>query len=1121
MEPVCCSTPVMRVIADAAAGGAPHATPSPCGKNLPEAISLTCTPGRVFSSDVSATEDVDGVVDVSPFSSTTPSLASAACYAANQEVGITPKEAVHRAGGKKRESPARRVLRPRNEEQVGATASLPPESRRGSTPVVEGTPVPSTSSESASPPRTVGSLHRLSAPIPSAMKHRAQLAEPKMSSDREAALTMSSFKPLHGDLARPSSGLFSLRTTSGATTHTSTCNSKQLSPPERKKNAPQNEDRSDMSSRARSHPHLSVLVDLLDHKPFTEEAVLLELEAIRKRSLLTTAPFNKHLLPILARYLLRDKFGEEAAAHYVSFLTCPPGTPRPDGAVNTTNHIASFLPRVNEIRRERRRMKEEVRRSPTHHYTITPPRSPKEAGAVSITTTSSERRPNWQRRCTPTYDALEDASDIPSTWASSSRSPTSCSKSFSPQLPSPLPRDRLHLYTQEQLLVDRKQAKAEDRTIVDVVVDPTETKARAKNVYAVVEASTNCSTLQEPSILQPPPPFPAEKGTAAGKLKKSEKAIPEPLCEARVTSALEDATSAHLSQESDVLRQLSSISPVSTAGMMANDYQSTFYHDAPQKPLSSASHVSKPAKSAHRGDHEGNGLRGRQHDVSVVVVGGTLNLSDIPCGLDPSSSAQEGLRHDETGASTGFLSSYLEELATGTAANDGVSGGSKKQRLLDTVKPVKTKKRRPLHSSAVDDSHSSVLRNQRGDAEYRTAAPHSSTTESYLVRPAKRKQAANKTDSEVGLANLHRQHSPLDLSASCTVATNAGYYSTLPDASMITQKPASLPASPSVDRKRHGKREIRELRRHTTPQDAPRDATQTYPSYGSLLPGGSTMLARTVGTLDVSRVTEARAEYSAFDSTVASQLPSPSLFVSENTSFLATKGEMSAAVFSMFQQDNSSTSHPAVRGNKRNTTSSPARGPGAAESQDGGPYSAFHSAQESAKMSPPTQSPEISVFASETTANAMEDPTPTLHEDPAESSAYSALATNSSSGGLSNGMSPPVYRTHKRSPLTRASPPPNNGELSQQPHRGDTSYGSFIRSSPTRLSPVPPDGRDTQSSTRLQCASTIPTSRSLSEHFRASLLQNSSSRDRGTSANHSSLVDASGTVNTAADRSSV
>lgn len=85
----------------------------------------------------------------------------------------------------------------------------------------------------------------------------------------------------------------------------------------------------EVTSRLPSSPHCTMLSDLIPHplsKPGArldeaeEEKVLLELEALRVRALPLSRPFNTHILPMLAWYTLRDKFGEVVADHYAALL---------------------------------------------------------------------------------------------------------------------------------------------------------------------------------------------------------------------------------------------------------------------------------------------------------------------------------------------------------------------------------------------------------------------------------------------------------------------------------------------------------------------------------------------------------------------------------------------------------------------------------------------------------------------------------------------------------------------------------------------------------------------------------------------------------------------------------
>ncbi|ORC86778.1 uncharacterized protein TM35_000262300, partial [Trypanosoma theileri] len=127
-------------------------------------------------------------------------------------------------------------------------------------------------------------------------------------------------------------------------------------------------------------PHVSHISELLDKHPFTEEEMLRELEALRRRSQRTSAPFNRHILPILAQYVLRDKWGP-AAEPYAACLATPDGTP-----------VASFVPAIERLREERRAQRAQQRDRPAHHYAITPATPPQQRPVTPPAGSGSRRR---------------------------------------------------------------------------------------------------------------------------------------------------------------------------------------------------------------------------------------------------------------------------------------------------------------------------------------------------------------------------------------------------------------------------------------------------------------------------------------------------------------------------------------------------------------------------------------------------------------------------------------------------------------------------------------------------------------------------------------------------------
>ncbi|KAK7195334.1 hypothetical protein NESM_000459900 [Novymonas esmeraldas] len=515
----------------------------PPAKNLPEAMSLCNTPRKVFSAEVSAAEDTEARSNTSSrVSPVSPSRLSSEVYSSSAHNGsrqrsssseacssatplvLTAAAATPTTAAAKAEKTAQRA-----EETVTISAVQyemdSPATIRTPRPRSPAPRLSSTAAVTVLPPPPAAPV-RPTAPTSLRTAQRAHAATRGSGTNTTQSTSSSSFKPLRKDFGQPPSDLFSLETPSSHPAQQSTTVSSQRALPARCRAdvAPPKVSRkleqSDLSSVARSNPHLSVLVDLLDKKVFTEEQVLLELEAIRKRSLHTSAPFNRRLLPILAWYLLRDKFGDDAATKYVALLTSPTAAGRThDRAAAATTAgataIATFLPRVNEIRRARREAKEQNRKHPKHLYTITPPTSPTQTGALSSRRggggdATQRTRP---RRRTAAFDALQDASDLPTvstTSFSSSQSPTSLSPQPSGHVASPLPYDRLHVYTRNDAVLDRHLAKAEDRSIVDVVVDTADHHARARNVFEVVEADIS-SIVAEPSVFHGPdytPPVP-------------------------------------------------------------------------------------------------------------------------------------------------------------------------------------------------------------------------------------------------------------------------------------------------------------------------------------------------------------------------------------------------------------------------------------------------------------------------------------------------------------------------------------------------------------------------------------------------------------------------------------
>lgn len=247
---------------------------------------------------------------------------------------------------------------------------------------------------------------------------------------------------------------------------------------------------------ARRNPHLSVLVDLLDNKAFTEENVLLELEAVRKRSLLTTAPFNHYLLPILAWYLLRDKFGETTATKYVAFLKGDETSVDLSAGNNPNKHFVSLVPAVNDIRHERRERKAALLQHPQHHYTIPNATACGDGdGAAGQQHEGAGRTP--RQGCQPGFSVLSEDSLLPS-------APSARRQAY----------DRMRQYDAGQLRSDRIELHRPDRTVLDVQI-LTDDDARAHNRFTVKENSHGQSTLlpdasEDKSTREGPPAAPLQ-----------------------------------------------------------------------------------------------------------------------------------------------------------------------------------------------------------------------------------------------------------------------------------------------------------------------------------------------------------------------------------------------------------------------------------------------------------------------------------------------------------------------------------------------------------------------------------------------------------------------------------
>ncbi|KAG5471441.1 hypothetical protein LSCM1_01529 [Leishmania martiniquensis] len=530
----------MSSVAGSAHTAAPTvATPFQHTKNLPEAISLTSTPHKVFGIEVSAAENVDARLSASRMSLMSPSRISSEAYTSSRRTGSRRHSSSSEAQagvmcGLLNETDSISITRCTIDipDVAHAPTAKTGAQMPGSVPSGKRLPPPSASFEGPSRP---SSLHAPRKAQPGTAR------APDIQTDTATAQSASAvLEPFRKELDQPLSDLC-LHTRSPLSQEgTAPCGVDSPATPQKSSGtskAPRHLRQSDMRSVARSATHLSVLADLLDAKVFSEEDVLFELEAIRKRSLRTSAPFNKRLLPILAWYLLRDKFGDEAATQYVSLLTSSTEASPSASAGSATISIASFLPRVNEIRRLRREAKERNRKNPKHHYAIAAPASPTQGAKLSDGTHAHPQRRQQPRRHAA-FCALKDASDIPTTSAERLCSPqfSKTPRSLCAGNLSPLPYGRLRVYTYERACVDRQRAKAEDRPVVDVVVNTSDREARAKNVFNIVEEEPS-SVAEEPSLFHDPGhQSTAAKAPATG--STSEKRAPVPPASARSSCGL-------------------------------------------------------------------------------------------------------------------------------------------------------------------------------------------------------------------------------------------------------------------------------------------------------------------------------------------------------------------------------------------------------------------------------------------------------------------------------------------------------------------------------------------------------------------------------------------------------
>ncbi|CAC9520542.1 hypothetical protein, unknown function [Leishmania infantum JPCM5] len=788
---------VSRQARPANAATSEKATPFLSAKHLPEAMSLTNTPGKVCSSDVSAAEDAERRSSASRISPISPSRISSEAYTSS-----------HRTGSRQRSSSS--------EAQAGVTPGvvhgidsmgtarygkdLPAELSTSTAKLRIQKPSEPLAVKLLAPPPALPERPALPSPPHASKEPNTQSARASgVKSDSDAAASaLSPFDPLHRDFAKPPSDLLSLRTPSTLPQESHTpprgqspaTHSARAGAPKVARNLGQR----DLSSVARSNAHLSVLADLVDKKMFSEEDVLLELEAVRKRSLLTSAPFNKRLLPILAWYLLRDKFGDEAATRYVSLLTSPAGTTPPDGAVSTTSTIASFLPRVNEIRRVRREIKESNRKKPKHHYAINPPASPTEAAKLSDIEGAHDKR--RQLRRTAAFDALEDASDIPTTGLLSPQSRHTLS-SPCVRNRSPLTYGRLHVYTREDAVIDRRDAKAEDRPVVDVVVDAANRQDRAKNVFEVVEEQAS-SVVEEPSVFQGPgrkPP--TTKGTASKSMSKER--APAPPASAHAACALGEATarSRHGLQVhgSDACAMLdvtpsigvfSEVSPANESEEGLSLFYREFVGGADQERTPSVSAFWKaitssdtpaartepgrrclPARHPQHGhvDRSGGPADYGASAQPSGLAGETVNSSDLSAVADNTTSARSVVEYLH---GVGGDHEWYDGEATAVPEENPTS-----QTLASTVA-----------YSALNDPHESSV--GVGDTENTTGAVYCLAT-SFLLRDGCASEATDTSKQQPE----QRLYAGLSSAESPTIHTVMAteYYSTLPNASTTTHRP--------------------------------------------------------------------------------------------------------------------------------------------------------------------------------------------------------------------------------------------------------------------------------------------------------------------------------------------
>ncbi|KAG5488317.1 hypothetical protein GH5_08579 [Leishmania sp. Ghana 2012 LV757] len=916
-------------------------TPFRHAKNLPEAISLTSTPRKIFSTDVSGADGADTRSCESRRSPMSPSRISSEVYTSSRRTGSRRHSSSSEAQaaatcGLGDESDLVSIARCKMDATAFLHAPIAKMKIRKTVdaPAVKHLPPPSASFKR--PPRSFSSH----AP------RKAQPATARVPGTQADTATASSpfsfLKRFSEESAQPPSDL-SLQTASPLL---------QVNKTPRSRQSPVTRPKSDMSSVARSNIHLSVLADLLDKKVFSEEDVLLELEAIRKRSLLTSAPFNNRLLPILAWYLLRDKFGDEAATRYVSLLTSPTDALRPAGAVSATFSIASFLPRVNEIRRMRREAKERNRKKPKHHYAIAAPSSPTDRAKMSHATHAHRQR--RRRRRTAAFDALKDASDIPTTSAASPCSPqlsnmpiSLCLHNLSPQ-----PYGRLRVYTREHAFFDRQQAKAEDRPVIDVVVDPADRQARAKNTFELIE--------EEPSIFLVPEQGPsAAKGLAADSTSK--KPVPVPPASARSHGALGEAM-AHRrhgmqlreGEGCDVLEETLSMGTLSEVGRAREGEEelSLFYREcvegSGQECMPSVSAFWQaitpchPSAASYPHSRRGSPARHPQHrqadrDAGVMDVTAAVMpcVSNMLAAADCGANAQRGERASET-INSPDLSTVAGDTTRAEVSVEYSLGVADEHQLYNddasaapqggaaSQAPTNTTTRSALNGLHKPLGGAYAAGNDTDSASCPATSPSlrdwSAAQTASLCAPEPN-QTLKRQHEQQPYSYLSSAENSLNHSVTATQ-----YYSMLPNASAVTHKPGCSLRSCREARQVNGSAELT-IRPHTI---KPEGSVEKSFGYGGLLEDR----ADTVETSETESVTStesadsgscAAVEYSAFISAETSAMVPP---VTSGVQSSATKPNerhprrAAAAARSMLEHS-SHMANPASQGTRRVRGTSP------------------------------------------------------------------------------------------------------------------------------------------------------------------------------------------------------